>query len=112
MRTNESFADRMQTRDLSECTLAQYHVVPPGKKRKLAKKNASFRFSRVSYPAIFQTVFLVVGLLLAVLVVVQLACIAKWQVLRVCGRFPPESVVMVVQPAPVAVEEAVKPVGP
>jgi hypothetical protein len=42
--------DRMQTRDLSECTLAQYHVVPPGKKRKLAKKNASFRFSRVSYP--------------------------------------------------------------
>jgi hypothetical protein len=58
------------------------------------------------------SVFLVVGLLLAVLVVVQLACIAKWQVLRVCGRLPPESVVMVVQPAPVAVEEVVKPLGP
>lgn len=57
-------------------------------------------------------VFLVLGVLLAALVVVQVACIAKWQVLRVCGRLPPKSAAVVVQPALVAVEEGVKAVGP
>jgi hypothetical protein len=52
---------------------------------------------------------LILGGILALALLVQVACMAKWQLLRVCGRLPPEvleaaaaaeSVVVAVQPKP------------